>query len=76
MSALTIQERQAKVKAMLLTCEALGSAIREAKSIPSGHLYAAVMGHFSIGEYMSAIGILKDVGLVKESNHLLTWIES
>jgi hypothetical protein len=52
----------------------IAQAIRELGSVPSGHLYARLMGHFSLNEYTQIIGALKSVGLVKEKAHLLTWV--
>lgn len=40
--------------------------------MPSGELYAHLMGKISIETYGSLIGMLKRLGLVAESNHLLT----
>ena len=51
----------------------LAEAIRTAKQIPSGHLYAMVMEHLSLPVYECAIELLKRAGLVSESGHLLTW---
>lgn len=52
----------------------LGWAIREAGEIPSGHLYAQVMGHFTYNGYMSALAILKYSRMITEVNHLLKWV--
>jgi hypothetical protein len=49
-------------------------AIRELGSVPNGHLYAHVMGMLSFDEYQRIIAILKESGLVKEENHLLTYV--
>ena len=56
--------------------QALGAAIMEAgdRGIPSGHLYAVVMGAVNIEEYTAAIGLLKKADLVSEKGHLLRWI--
>ena len=63
-----------QVKAALSAVMALGEAIKDLGSVPSGHLYAQVMGHMSLDNYNAAIGLLKKAGAVKEENHLLTWI--
>jgi len=65
----------AQQKAALQIIHAISESIRELGSIPSGHLYAQVMGHLSLEEYNAIIKILVNAGLVKESNHVLTWIE-
>ena len=42
--------------------------------IPSGHLYANLMGHMSLDMYNQIINKLKELGLVKETNFLLQWV--
>ena len=53
---------------------ALAEAIRGLGSVPSGHLYAYVMGGMTFPQYRRAIEVLKGAGLVKDEGHLLTWI--
>ncbi len=43
---------------------------------PSGHLYAALLGKLSMDEYITCIAVLKEAGLVTESNYVLTAIKS
>ena len=64
-----------QVKAALDTLRAVAEAIRQLKQIQSGYLYAQLMGHMDLATYEKIIGHLKRAGLVKEENHLLTWIE-
>ena len=64
----------AQVKAMLLACEALASAIQALGEVPSGELYARVMGHMSLATYTSIVNTLKRAKLVEERSHLLRWI--
>lgn len=55
---------------------AVTDAIRELKQVPSGHLYARLMGHMSLDSYQKVIDILKVTGMVKEDRfHMLTWVE-
>jgi hypothetical protein len=61
------------VKAALEKLQLVAMAMHDAKEIPSGELYAILMGKFSLVEYQRCIGILKDNGLVKEVGFLLTW---
>ena len=61
-------------KAALQVILAVGSAIKELGSVPSGHLYARLMGRMSLETYNKILGILKRTGAVKEENHLLTWV--
>jgi hypothetical protein len=53
---------------------ALAEAIRGLGSVPSGHLYAYVMGGMSFPQYSRAIEVLKGADLVKEDGHVLTWV--
>lgn len=67
-SALTTKER-----AFIEIVASLGVAIKSLGEVPSGHLYARVMGHLSLEQYNSFIAVLKQQGLVSEKGHLLTW---
>jgi hypothetical protein len=51
----------------------IATAIKEARSIPSGVLYAAVCAKISLTEYDGAIRLLKQQNLISEKHHLLTW---
>jgi len=54
--------------------KAAADAIREAGSIPSGHLYAAMMGKVGMQAYNQMIALMVRSGLVELSdNHMLTW---
>ena len=64
-----------KVKSAVRVIQAVAEAIRELKEIPSGHLYAQLMGKMSLDTYNQIIATLKNAGLVKEEFHYLTWIE-
>lgn len=64
----------AQVTAAIKVAAAVGEAIRDLGSVPSGHLYARLMGHMDLEAYNKCIGLLKQMDLVKEENHLLTWI--
>lgn len=59
----------------LNTIRAVADTIRELKTVPNGVLYAQLMGVMDLAQYDKIIGILKRTGLVKETNHLLEWIE-
>ncbi len=52
---------------------ALADAVKEAGSIPSGHLYAAICGKIDLNGYKSAIETLKRAGVIREQGHLLIW---
>ena len=64
-----------QLKAGFKVIQAVAEAIRAAKKIPSGHLYAALMGKLTLDQYQSIINTLKGTGLVTESFHELTWVE-
>ncbi len=64
------------LKAALNTVRAVAEAIREAKQIPSGHLYAVLCPVLSLEEYEKIINMLINAGLVRrDQSHLLHWIE-
>jgi len=63
-----------QVTAGIRAAAAIGEVIRDLGSVPSGHLYARLMGRMSLDTYNSLIGLLKQANLVEESNHLLTWV--
>jgi hypothetical protein len=53
---------------------AVAEAIRELGTVPSGHLYAHLMGRMTLEQYNRIIVCLKGTGLVTESAHLLKWV--
>ena len=63
------------VKAALGILRAVADAIRELGEVPSGHLYAHLMSKLSLEQYEQVIAVLKQAGLITESNHLLTWVD-
>jgi hypothetical protein len=64
-----------ELQAALQIARILAEAIRDAgpMGLPSGHLYAAVMGKVSLGAYQSILRVLVNKGWVRDSGHLLTW---
>jgi hypothetical protein len=52
----------------------VGIAIRDLGSVPSGYLYAQLMGILTLDQYNAIIDALKSAKMVSESGHLLTWI--
>lgn len=63
----------------ILTIQAIADCLKELGSVPSGHFYARLMAmpglsNLSATEYQSLIDNMKAAKLVKESNHLLTWV--
>jgi hypothetical protein len=63
-----------QVKTAITIVAAIAEAIRELGSIPSGHLYAQLMGRLDLAAYTKIINTLKNAGLVAEQNDLLTWV--
>jgi hypothetical protein len=64
-----------QIRAVLETVRAIADAIREAKQISSGHLYAAFMPVVTLDGYEAALALIKGAGLVREDqSRLLTWI--
>ena len=68
---LTTKER---VKAAIEVARAIANTIRELREVPSGHLYAQLMGHLSLEQYQAIIDSLERAKLIKIENHLITWI--
>jgi hypothetical protein len=52
---------------------AIASLIKEVKEIPSGHLYAQLMGKMTLDQYQNMIATLQKAGLVSLKNDLLTY---
>lgn len=73
-------EQHAERTAALQMAMAVAETIRDLSKVsllggvPSGELYAALMGRLNIQQYEAIISALKGAGLVDEkNNHLLTW---
>lgn len=64
----------AQLKAALAITLAVAEAIREAKEIPSGTLYAMLVGKVDLQGYEAIIRNLKNADLVTEIAHLLKWV--
>jgi hypothetical protein len=65
----------ARVEGTLRVLLAIAQTIEELGTVPSGHLYARLMGHLDIDAYQSVIATLVRSGLVRQhANHLLEWI--
>jgi len=52
---------------------AIASLIKEVKEIPSGHLYAQLMGKMTLDQYQNMLATLQKAGLVSLKNDLLTY---
>ena len=54
---------------------AIAEAIRALGRVPSGHLYARLMGHMSLETYMAMLDVLKRAGLIAvDGAHEIRWI--
>jgi len=64
-----------ELEAAILMAAAVAEAIQALGEVPSGHLYAQVMGHMSINTYQAIISTLVRTKLVvQEPSHLLRWV--
>lgn len=63
-----------ELKAGVALVAAVAEAIRELKSVPSGHLYTRLQGRVTLDGYNKMISILKNAKLVEEKNFVLTWV--
>jgi hypothetical protein len=61
-------------RAAVRIVSALAEAIRDLGQVPSGHLYASVMGVMNLDQYQPAIGILIKAKLIEDRHHLLVWV--
>ena len=53
--------------------QAVAEAIRGLGRVPSGELYASIMGTLDIQTYERIIAILKGSGVIREENYELIW---
>ncbi len=66
--------RAKQVEAAVGIIAALAEAIRELGSVPSGHLYAQVMGSIDLDTYTRSLDILKGAGLIEVKSDVIRWI--
>jgi hypothetical protein len=67
------RENAIEAKQAINVIHAVAEVIRELGEVPSGHLYAQVMGVVDLATYNKIIELLKGAGLVSENAYLLTW---
>jgi DNA-binding ferritin-like protein len=70
MNSLSPEQRQA-CRDMV---DAVAEAIQALGHVPSGELYAHLMGTFTLQSYNTILDILRMQGKIKIQNHLITWI--
>jgi hypothetical protein len=66
-------QKEDVTRALMITAT-IGQTIAELGEVPSGELYAQVMGKLSLESYNAVIATLKRAKLVEERSHLLRWI--
>jgi len=63
-----------QMKSLIPIAQAAAELIKESPhGIPSGHLYTLLMDKLDLPAYLSMIALLKELGIVQESNYLLTY---
>lgn len=68
-------ETRHQLEAAIQALKALAEIIRHAGEVPSGELYARLMGKLTLEDYTRLIRTLKRTGLVTETpGHLLRWV--
>ncbi|MCI0665882.1 MAG: hypothetical protein L0220_32910 [Acidobacteria bacterium] len=53
--------------------KAIAFTVRELKSVPSGHVYAGLMGEIDLTIYTYLVDSLVKAGLVRKSGNVLHW---
>lgn len=65
---------QVQIDAMKELILAIGQCIRELREVPSGHLYARLMGKINIETYQAIIQILINARVIEVSKgHVIKW---
>ena len=65
---------KAELKAALGVLVAVAETIREVGSVPSGVLYAQLIGKVTLDGWHGILRNLKNAGLIDDRNHMLVWI--
>lgn len=63
-----------QLRAAISMTHALAEAIRTAREIPTGTLYAAAMNACSLSQLDALLDILKKAGLITVQGHVARWI--
>jgi len=69
-----LSERAAQRRAHLKVVLAVSEAIREARRIPAGTLYAVLCGQVDFQGFTAILATLKRAGFIEERAHELIWI--
>lgn len=68
--------RRDQLESAFQALKAFAEIIRHAGEVPSGELYARLMGKVTLDDYTRLVETLKRTGLVTETpGHLLRWVE-
>ena len=73
-SARALLDGPAEARRAMMLAITTAEAIRTAGQIPSGTVYAMMMGQMSLKAYESILDRLVGAGLIRRDVHLLTWI--
>ena len=65
--------QEEKMKAAVQIMKAVAESIKEVGSIPSGHLYAQLMGKMSLGSYEKMICAMQRMQIIRVEDHLITY---
>lgn len=72
---MTVDQNKAKVEAALELVRAVAEMIREVGRIPSGELYALLMGKMTLETYEKMIRMMISENLIRQDrSHMLVWI--
>lgn len=63
-------------KLIIALATEFGTIIKLSGGLPSGNLYAGCMAYMDLDTYNAVITFMKELGLIKETNHFLTWIKN
>lgn len=66
--------QEQKMQAAVQIMKAVAEAIKEAGSIPSGHLYSQLMGKMSLGSYEKMIAMMQRMGIIKVDDHFISYV--
>ncbi len=65
---------KAQVNAAMQIVLAIADTIKEVKEVPSGHLYARLMGKLTLEDYNGIIRLLINSGVISlDGNHVIRW---
>lgn len=63
-----------QVKAGIEVIRSVGDAIRDLGRVPSGELYARLMGYLTMQDFNNILDVLKGAGLIKIIHHEIVWV--